>query len=212
MTRALQILFFALIVRPVLMIVLGLNVRRRALLPSEGPAVLVANHNSHLDTLTLMALYPLRRIHRVRPVAAMDYFMTSRFMRWLACDLIGIVPVNRQGGAEGNPLAGALEALDRGDILVLFPEGSRGAPEELTEFKKGIAHLAKARAQVPITPVFLHGLGKALPKGALTLVPFNCDVFVGEALRWNGEIDGFMDNLTGAMQALAEEGDFPAWD
>ena len=212
MTRVLQVLFFALIVRPVLMIVLGLNVRRRALLPRQGPAVLVANHNSHLDTLTLMALYPLKRIHKVRPVAAMDYFLTSRFMRWLACDLIGIVPVNRQGGANGNPLAGALDALDQGNILVLFPEGSRGAPEELTEFKKGIAHLAKARPEVPITPVFMHGLGKALPKGSFTLVPFNCDVFVGEAIGWSGSIDGFMSDLGAAVHALAEEGEFPAWD
>ena len=212
MTRLLQILFFALIVRPVLLIVLGVHVRRRELLPSAGPAVLIANHNSHLDTLTLMALYPLRQIRRVRPVAAMDYFLSSRFMRWLACDLIGIVPVNRQGGSEGNPLAGALAALDRGDILVLFPEGSRGEAERLTDLKKGIAHLAKARPDVPITPVFMHGLGKSLPKGSMVLVPFNCDVFVGEALRWSGSIDGFMDDVNEVMNTLAGEGDFPAWE
>ena len=140
------------------------------------------------------------------------FLMTSRFMRWLACDLIGIVPVNRQGGASGNPLAGALDALDRGDILVLFPEGSRGEAERLTDLKKGIAHLAKARPDVPITPVFMHGLGKSLPKGSMVLVPFNCDVFVGEALRWSGSIDGFMDDVNDAMNALASEGDFPAWE
>ena len=212
MTRLLQILFFLLVVRPVLLIVLGVHVRRRELLPTKGPAVLIANHNSHLDTLTLMALYPLGQIHRVRPVAAMDYFLSSRFMRWLACDLIGIVPVNRQGGAAGNPLAGALDALDRGDILVLFPEGSRGEAERLTDLKKGIAHLAKARPDVPITPVFMHGLGKSLPKGSMVLVPFNCDVFVGPALRWSGSIDGFMDSVSQAMNALASEGDFPVWE
>lgn len=212
MTRFLQMAFFAVIVRPVLMIVLGVHVRRRHLLPAKGPAVLAANHNSHLDTLTLMALYPLSRLRQVRPVAAMDYFMTKRLMRWIACDLIGIIPVNRRGTGDGNPLEGALAALDRGEILILFPEGSRGAPEELAEFKKGIAHLAKARPEVPVVPVFLHGLGKALPKGAVTLVPFNCDVFVGEALSGSGEIDAFMAALQDAMAALAEEGEFPVWE
>ncbi len=214
MTRFLQILFFALIVRPVLMIVLGVHVRRRELLPEKGPAVLAANHNSHLDTLTLMALYPLAKIRHVRPVAAMDYFMTKPFMRWIACDLIGIIPVDRKTGVKqgGNPLEGALRALDQDDILIIFPEGSRGAPEELAEFKKGIAHLAKARPEVPIVPVFLHGLGKALPKGSLTLVPFNCDVFIGRSLHWDGDIDHFMRGLTHRIEGLAAEADVPAWD
>ncbi len=214
MTRILQILFFALIVRPVLMIILGTHVRRRELLPTDGPAVLIANHNSHLDTLLLMALYPLAQIRRVRPVAAMDYFMTKPFMRWLACDLIGIIPVDRKRGVRdgGNPLEGALAALDKGQILILFPEGSRGEPEQLADYKKGIAHLSAARPNVPITPVFTHGLGKALPKGSITLVPFNCDVFVGEALQYPGSIEAFMDQMQPAMESLAAEGDFPVWE
>jgi len=213
MTRFLQMAFFAVIVRPILMIILGVHVRRRELLPADGPAVLIANHNSHLDTLTLMALYPLRDLHKIRPVAAMDYFMTKPLMRWIACDLIGIIPVDRKTGVKegGNPLEGALTALDQGHILVLFPEGSRGAPEELTTFKKGIAHLSAARPDVPVTPIFTHGLGKSLPKGSMVLVPFNCDVFVGPALTYPGTIDGFMTDMTEAMEALAAEGEFPAW-
>ena len=112
----------------------------------------------------------------------------------------------------GNPLEGALAALDRGEILILFPEGSRGAPEELAQFKKGIAHLAKARPEVPVVPVFMHGLGKALPKGSFTLVPFTCDVFIGGAWRWSGSIEGFMAELTDRMEGLAAEGQFPDWD
>lgn len=214
MTRFLQMAFFALIVRPVLLIVLGAHVRRREQLPREGPAILIANHNSHLDTLTLMALYPLRDLGRLRPVAAMDYFLKSRLMRWIAEDLIGIIPVDRVKGARegGNPLEGALAALDAGAILILFPEGSRGEAERMVDFRKGIAHLAKARPEVPVTPVFLHGLGKALPKGSFTLVPFTCDVFVGEALHWNGDIDGFVAALRGAVEGLAAEGQFPDWE
>ncbi|MCA9022341.1 MAG: 1-acyl-sn-glycerol-3-phosphate acyltransferase, partial [Planctomycetaceae bacterium] len=61
MERALKILFFALFVRPIVFIVLGLNLRGKPNLPLEGPALIAANHNSHLDTLVLMSLYPLSK-------------------------------------------------------------------------------------------------------------------------------------------------------
>jgi 1-acyl-sn-glycerol-3-phosphate acyltransferase len=134
-------------------------------------------------------------------------------MRFLAEEIIRILPVERGGAAAGrDPLAGCLAALDRGEIVILFPEGSRGEPERLQQLKRGIAHLAKARPQVPVTPVFMHGLGKALPKGTMLLVPFNCDVFVGPAFRWDGSISGFMARTEAAMSAMANEGGFPAWD
>ena len=63
----LQILFFILIVKPVLLIILGMRVKGLENLPKRGPAILIANHNSHLDTLVLMNLFKLRRLRRVRP-------------------------------------------------------------------------------------------------------------------------------------------------
>lgn len=213
MAHPLRFLFFVLIVRPLVLIVLGLNVRRRERLPADGPAVVVANHNSHLDTLVLMSLFPLRLLPKIRPVAAMDYFMTKPFTRWFALKIIGIIPLRRQVKAsEGDPLADMVDALDRGEILILFPEGSRGEPERLGRFKTGIAHLAKRRPKVPVVPIYLHGLGMALPKGEAILVPFFCDVFVGDILRWQGDRNGFMDDLGGAMQRLAAEGSFREWE
>ncbi len=213
MARVLQLLFFLLLVRPLLLLVPGLNVRHRERLPVRGPAILVANHNSHLDTLALMSLYPLSMLHRLRPVAAMDYFMRNPALAWFATRLIGIIPLRRQVKAgQGDPLAECLAALERGEILILFPEGSRGEPERLGDFKSGIAHLAKRAPQVPVIPIYLHGLGMALPKGEALLVPFFCDVFIGEALRWQGDKSGFMRQLMDAMNALAEAGGFPAWE
>ena len=60
----------------------------------------------------------------------MDYFLTGGFRGWFATNIIGIIPVKRGSGKEGgNPLQFADEALGRGEILVIFPEGTRGEPE-----------------------------------------------------------------------------------
>jgi 1-acyl-sn-glycerol-3-phosphate acyltransferase len=211
MTRVLQVLFFVLVVRPVLLVILGMNVRGREHLPEKGPAIIAANHNSHLDTLTLMALFPLKDLHRLRPAAAADYFLSNKWLAWFATNIIGIIPLTR-GGVRKNPLADLEAALDRDEILILFPEGSRGEPEQRAEFKRGVAYLAKARPQVPVYPVFMHGLGKALPRGSLVLVPFNCDVIAGAAIRWTGDTGPFMEELEINMNALAAQGQFQPWE
>lgn len=208
----LRYLFFLCIVRPVVLIVLGLNVRRGDLLPITGPAIVVANHNSHLDALTLMTLFGMRRLSIVRPVAAVDYFLSNKWRAWFSTQIIGIIALHRSvSGERSDPLAGISGALAKGNILILFPEGSRGQPEQLETFKTGIAHIAKRHPDVSIVPVFLHGLGKSLPRGEGILVPFFCDVFVGEHIQWTGNRDGFMRLLGDRITMLAKEGNFPTW-
>jgi 1-acyl-sn-glycerol-3-phosphate acyltransferase len=213
MVRLLRLLFFALVVRPILLVVLGLNLRHRERLPRNGPAIVVANHNSHLDALLLMSLFPLRLLPRVRPVAAADHFLRRRWLGWFSLNIMGIIPLQRHiRSAKQHPLVPIDEALARGEIVIVFPEGSRGQPEQLAEFKTGIAHLAERHPDVPIHPVYLHGLGKALPRGEALLVPFFCDVFVGDAMTWGGDRHEFMRQLTARMTELAEEGHFAAWE
>ena len=212
MNGALRLAFFALVVRPLVYLVLGVNVRHRERLPATGPASLGANHNSHLDALALMSLFPLRMLGRLRPVAAADYFLKNRVLAWFALRILGILPLERRVRGRTDVLAGVCDALDAGAIVILFPEGSRGEPECLAEFKTGVAHLAKRRPDVPVTPVFLHGLGKSLPKGEALLVPFPCDVCVGEPVPWQDDKAGFMAELGTRMQALCEDAHCPAWD
>ncbi|MDZ7790822.1 MAG: lysophospholipid acyltransferase family protein [Xanthomonadales bacterium] len=213
MTPILRWLFFSLLVRPVVSIVLGMNVRGREHLPKNGPAIITANHNSHLDAMVLMALLPHRLLHRVRPVAAADYFMKGRFMTWFSTRIIGILPIARKGGgSDEDPLAGCYEALDAGEILIIFPEGSRGEPEQMAPFRGGVAKLAGRYPDVPVTPVFMHGLGKALPRGEGLLVPFMLDIYVGPAVLGRDEDDDFLATLRERIEALAASHHGGAWD
>lgn len=210
--KLLRSLYYGVFIRFIVWIVLGLNVRHRERLPVDGPAIIVANHNSHLDTMVLISLLPFRLLPRVRPVAALDYFMRSPWLAWFAVNIIGILPIPRKREENADPLAPCREALARGEILIFFPEGTRGEPEKLASFKKGISYLAESNPDVPVHPIFLHGLGKALPKGEAVLVPFFCDVFVGEPLRWLGNRERYMRDLDASMHELSHEGKFSAWE
>jgi 1-acyl-sn-glycerol-3-phosphate acyltransferase len=219
MTIVVRILFFSLIVRPFVLFWIGLNVRGRHKLPVSGPAIVVANHNSHLDTLALLSLYPLRLLPKVRPAAAVDYFLEkNRYLAWFALNVIGIVPVPRRGAAGADPLAGCVSALDRGDVLILFPEGSRGEPEKIAQFKRGIARLVRQRPEVPVVPVFLRGFGRVLPKGDWLPVPLFCDVFVGDPLPHPGAMAGrdelvaFVASLERRFEEMSNAEIGPIWE
>lgn len=201
-----KIIFFALFVKPLVLFLLGLNVRGRNALPEKGGAIIAANHNSHLDTLVLMSLYPLSQLHRVRPVAAADYFLKNRYLRWFSQNCIGIIALKREGFQRPEQLfSDCHAALDNGDILIIFPEGSRGKPEQIGTLKRGLYYLQDERdSALPITPVILRGLGNALPKGEALFVPFNCDVIIGEVIPPADNCEQFVGNLYEAYEDLSE--------
>lgn len=214
MNHFLRTAFFALVVRPVMMIALGTNVRRVELLPKTGPAIIVANHNSHLDVFALMNVLGLSRLRHVRPVAAADYFMTRPLRRWFATQIVGIIPIDRKKARREDgkhPLEPISEVIRDDGIVLLFPEGTRGEPEQMDAFQTGVAHLARRHPDVPIIPVFMHGLGKALPKGEALLVPFFCDMFVGIPLPKGLEKQAFMKKLDESMEQLSAEVPSPNW-
>jgi len=208
----LRLLFFTLIARPLVFIFLGLNVRHAQRMPKAGPAIIVANHNSHLDTLVLTTLFPLKLLPSIRPVAAVDYFTKSKTLAWFTTHIINAIFIDRDLTASRDPLSDVHGALAQGDIVILYPEGSRGEPERLATFKGGVARLAKQHPDIPVVPIFFHGLGKALPKDDWLPVPFFIDVFVGDPIYFSGNRKQFMNVINEQMQGLAKEGNFPVWD
>lgn len=209
MIRILRALYFNIIVTPIILVFLGLNVRRGELLPKNGPAIIVANHNSHLDTMVIMVLLK-KLLPIVKPVAAADYFLKNKYLAWFALNIIGIVPIHREAGK--NALETSKEQLRAGNIIIIFPEGSRGEPEIMQELKKGVAHLAHEFPDIPVIPLGLFGLGKALPKGEALLVPFFCDVYVGEALYGKSNPQQFTSDLQTVFKQLKNEAKTQDWE
>ena len=193
------------IVRPIARLLFGLDVIGKEKLPTAGPAIVAANHNSHVDTIVLLCLFPSKLLPKIRPVAAADHFDKGGFGSWFSRNIIGIIPIKRGASRSEDVLAGAKEALMRGEILVVFPEGSRGAPEEMARFKTGVARLAEFCPEAAVTPVYLQGAGRSLPKDAKLLVPFNTTAVVGDALTWSGSHHGFVDELRACIEALKAE-------
>jgi 1-acyl-sn-glycerol-3-phosphate acyltransferase len=201
----LQIAFFAVVLRPFMALFLGLRVRGREHLPAEDPFVLIANHTSHLDTASLLSLFPARRLHCIRPVAAADYFEKNRLRSWLTRALFHILPIARTR-AEGapDPRARMLEALAAGQSLILFPEGTRHSDGSVGRFRSGIAHLVQNAPDVPIVPAYLVNLGRSLPKGAFIPVPMFGEVRIGPALQPQGNKAEIVAALEAAVLSLRE--------
>jgi len=213
MIKLLQILFFLLIVRPLMFVIIGLNIQGKEHLPLTGPAIVAANHNSHLDTLALLSLWPLVRLGQVRPVAAADYFLPNPVIAWFSLNIMRVIPIDRhRKDKNSDPLADCSAALSRGEILVIYPEGSRGTPEQTIRFKTGISRLAEQHPEAPIVPIFMHGLGKSLPRGDFLLVPFVCDVLIGDLLYWQGSVAATMQSYQTAMDDLIEQCHRPEWE
>jgi 1-acyl-sn-glycerol-3-phosphate acyltransferase len=200
-----QMTFFVLVLRPFLTLFIGLRVRGREHLPETGPFILIANHTSHLDTASLLSLFPLRRLPDLRPVAAADYFERNRLVSALSKTLFNILPIARkQITPDTNPLPRLAEALHAGQSLILFPEGTRGTGEDLARFHSGAAHLIEKCPQVPVVPVYLVNMGRSLPKGEWVPVPFFCEVRIGRPQMFQGNRREITAALENAVRQLRE--------
>lgn len=204
MNRFLRWIFTLCIAYPVVWIWLGVRVSGRKKLPVEGPAIIVANHNSHLDVLTLFTLFPLSTLVNVQPVAAADYFLRNKVIGWFALKVIGIIPVYR-GVHQANPLQACVDALAAKKIVIIFPEGTRGEPGKFAEIKSGIWHLSQQCPEVPIIPVYMHGLERSMGKGQKIPVPFFIDIFIDEPLFYDADKVTFKQSLFTRFVTLQQQ-------
>lgn len=169
-----------------------------------GQCIFFANHTSHLDTTGLLSALPPKMRNITRPVAGADYWGKTALRRYIATKLLNVVLIDRaKGGIDAlTPLA---EALDQGDSLILFPEGTRLQSELPGPFKSGLYHLTKERPALPLVPVYQQNLYRALPKGAPIPLPLLCRAHFGKPLYNNQGEDkaSFMQRAHDAVCHLA---------
>jgi len=184
---------------------MGMNIKNKEKLPTKGPAIIIANHNSHLDTLSIMSLFENKLLKKVRPVGAYDYFFANKYISWVSKNLLGVIPLDRKIKGK-DPLGNIFKSLENEDIVIIFPEGTRGNPEEIKEFKTGIYHIAKKYPEVPVIPIYMKGMGKALPRNEALLVPFIVYVNIGDEIYFKENIQKkeYMENLKKIFKNLAE--------
>ena len=93
------------------------------------------------------------------------------------------------------------QAIEAGDSLLIFPEGTRGSGEKMGEFRSGVAHLLEKMPNLKVMPAYLVNMGRSLPKGEFIPVPFFCEIRIG-APR---EMSGSRQEITRALEASVLE-------
>lgn len=167
-----------------------------------------ANHSSHGDFVLLWASLPPELRKRTRPVAGADYWQKPGVRSFLINKVFNGVLVDRERKEGSNPLQAMLDALGGGDSLIIFPEGTRNLGDEpLLPFKSGLYHLAQARPDVELVPVWIANLNRVMPKGRALPLPLLCTLSFGAVLeRIEGEgKDAFLERARNALLALAPE-------
>lgn len=185
----------------------------RGLIPREGAAILASNHLSFVDSIFL----PLMIDRPVSFLAKSDYF-TGRGLKGWATRIFfkatGQLPIDRSGGkASEASLNTGLQVLGRGDLLGIYPEGTRSPDGKLYRGRTGIARMAM-EAKVPVIPVVMVDTDTMMPIGTRMPRIMRVGVVIGEPLdfsRYEGmENDRYIlrsvtDEIMVALQRLGEQ-------
>ena len=173
---------YGYVMRIFLRIIVCVRFHSARFLLEEKQFIIVANHNSHLDTMTIMASLPRSIIHKVRPVAAADHFGKTKLKARLSNYFINTLLIQRKRDKENpanDPINRMVKALDDGYSLILFPEGTRGEPGVQQPLKPGVALVLLQRPHVKYVPAYMRGMGKAMPKHDSLIVPFSSSIMFG---------------------------------
>jgi 1-acyl-sn-glycerol-3-phosphate acyltransferase len=172
--------------------------------PMAEQRIYFANHQSHLDWVLIWAALPHDLRSSTRPIAARDYWTSSRFKQWLTTEVFHAVYVSRQRTDDQDPLEPLVAALEGGDSLVIFPEGTRSLKGEPMPFKSGLYHLAEQFPGVRLIPTWIDNVQRVMPKGEVVPVPILCTVTFGAPLSLEADEDkrAFLDRARAAVLAL----------
>lgn len=181
------LLLYRFFMKNFLRVVIGVQFQKAKKLEGIEQFIIVANHNSHLDTMILLSCLPSKLVHKVHPIAAGDYFNKNKLIGFATSFFVNTLYVNRESKVKGENLDFLDSIIKDGKSIIIFPEGSRGAPDELQQFRKGVGVILSKNPSVPFVPMFLDGVGRAMPKGESMPVPFTTQLYVGDPVYTEGK-------------------------
>jgi len=187
----------AVAIRAALRTYLRFDIVGREHLPRNESFVLVANHASHLDAVALLSALSLRSLHRAYPLAARDYFCANDARLALTAIIANVMLFDRDG-LEGLKLCKRL-LEEPGNVLVMFPEGTRSIDGRVDLFRRGVGLLLAGTVH-PVVPCYLDGTFSAWPKGTLIPRPARVRLVIGEARSY----EGVEQNDTGVLHICAD--------
>lgn len=177
--------------------------------PTAKQRIYFANHSSHADFVLLWSALPPDLRSSVRPVAGADYWLCGALRRFLIQQVFRGVLVDRERrNPDEDPLAPLKAALNAGDSLIFFPEGTRNTSEEpLQLFKSGLYWLSQEYPQVEFVPVWISNLNRVMPKGRVLPLPLLCTLSFGSPLpiHPNETKDAFLQRARMALLSLSQQ-------
>jgi 1-acyl-sn-glycerol-3-phosphate acyltransferase len=188
----------------------GAQARWHGCPPKAEQRIYFANHQSHADLVMIWAALPSELRGITRPIAAKDYWTKTPFKHWITREVFNAVYVERERkpdetGVASDPLAPLIQALENGDSIILFPEGTRGFEELPQRFKSGLYNLALKFPDVVLVPAWINNIQRLLPKGEVVPVPVLCSVTFGVPMQikrsGQGEDTWLEDHTTFAERA-----------
>ena len=204
MKKIILVIIYSFFWRNFLKIFIGLKYINRKTLKNKKQFILIANHNSHMDTMAIMSAIPSRYIHKVHPIAAVDFFGGSLLNKILMRYLVNATLIKRdRNDTENDPIDAMDKMIKKYRSLIFYPEGSRGTPGIMTNFKKGLAYLIQRNPNIKVIPVYLNNIYKTLPKGRKLIIPYNCSIEFGEPIQFRSfELDDILNDSEIALKKL----------
>ncbi|MDC1063627.1 lysophospholipid acyltransferase family protein [Flavobacteriales bacterium] len=204
MKKIILIIIYSIFWKNFLKIFIGLKYVNEKTLKNKKQFILIANHNSHMDTMAIMSAIPSRYIHKVHPIAARDFFGGSVFKKILMRYLVNATLIQRDRDDPNNdPIDSMDKMLKKSRSLILFPEGSRGTPGVMSKFKKGLGYLIQRNPEINVIPVYLDNVYKTLPRGKNLILPYNCSIKFGDPIKFKSmDMEDILLSSEKSMQNL----------